>query len=53
MKIEKNGNTVTITVDLDKNPKPSSTGKSLIVFTSHGFQWVEDLGVNLTIIRHR
>jgi hypothetical protein len=53
MKVEKNGNTVTITIELDKNPKPSSTGKSLIAYTSHGFQWIEDLGLNLTIIKHR
>jgi hypothetical protein len=53
MKVERKGNTVIITVELEKNPKPSSTGKSLVLYTSHGFKWTEDLGINLTIIKSR
>ena len=37
MKVEKKGNELVITIPL-KNPKPSSTGKTLIVCTSGGVQ---------------
>jgi len=51
--IKRAGNKLTLTVELTDNPKPSSTGKSLILYTSHGFQWEEDIAINLTVIKRR
>ena len=53
MDIKREGNKLTLTVELTDDPKPSSTGKSLILFTSHGFQWEDDIAVNLTVIKKR
>jgi len=54
MKVKREGNKVTIEVELNTtNPPPSSTGKSLILFTSHGYQWHQDIAINLTIIKKR
>jgi len=53
MKVERVGNKVTITVDLTDKPRLSSTGKSYILYTSHGFQWIEGIGINLTIIKSK
>ena len=51
--VKKEGNTMTITIELSEDPKPSSTGKTLILFTSHGFQWEGDAGINLTVVKKR
>ena len=53
MQVKKDGNKVVITLDLFKEPYTSSTGKSTILFTSKGFQWVEGIGINLTIIKSK
>jgi len=44
---------LTITVDLAKNFGPSTTGKTLIVANSHGFQPLPDVPekINLTVCR--
>jgi len=54
MKVQKDGNKLIIEVELNENnPPPSSTGKSLILFTSHGFKWHENCGINLTVIKSK
>ena len=51
MDIKLDGQKFTITGELEA-PRPSSTGKSLIVYTSGGFVLTADgLRVNLTIIK--
>jgi len=45
MKVEKQGNTLTIKVQLDAKGRPSSTGKSTILFTSHGYAWMHALHI--------
>lgn len=52
MDIKKEGDTVTITAKLD-NGVTSSTGKSTILFSSHGFQWAQGLGINLIVIQSK
>ncbi len=44
---------MTVTVDLSKNFGPSSTGKTIIVANSHGFQPINgsDERLNLTVTR--
>lgn len=46
------GNKLTITIALEdeKKARPSSTGKSKILFTTGGFARVEGVRVNLTVI---
>jgi hypothetical protein len=39
MEVKKNGNKLVITIALEK-PKPSKSGKSLVVCSSHGVQQV-------------
>lgn len=52
MQVERKGNQLTITVPLDPKGKPSSTGKSIILYTSGGFLRIEDdLAINLTVIK--
>jgi len=53
MQVKKEGNQIVITIDLFKEPYTSSTGKSIILYTSKGFQWVEGMGINLTIIKSK
>jgi len=53
MTVKQQGNTITITIQLFKEPYPSSTGKSIILYTSKGFQWHNGIGVNLTIIKSK
>ena len=53
MNVKQEADTVTITVKLFKKPYPSSTGKSIILYTSKGFQWHNEIGINLTIIKSK
>ena len=53
MEIKKDGDKLTIVVDLDPKGHPSSTGKTTILFSSRGFQWEQDLGINLTIVKSK
>lgn len=46
MKITIEGNVATIVVPINPNPPPSSTGKSLILFSSHGFVKPHDVLFN-------
>ncbi|MCX5976595.1 MAG: hypothetical protein NTV33_07145 [Coprothermobacterota bacterium] len=49
----KDGN-LYIVIELDvKKQKPSSTGKTLVVATTGGFQAVGDVKVNLTVTRSK
>ena len=38
MKAEIKGNQLIITIDIDKNPKPSQSGKTLLLASTGGFQ---------------
>ncbi len=52
MQITKKGNTLTITCELQP-PRPSSTGKTNILFTTGGFTPVQGengMKVNLTVV---
>lgn len=53
MKTRREGNKLTIEVELDPKGRPSSTGKSLVVYSSQGFVPIEggDMRINLTIIK--
>lgn len=53
LKVSKEGNKLTIVVDLAADPQPSKSGKSLIYYTSGGFVYSDKLGVgiNLTILK--
>jgi hypothetical protein len=53
LNVKREGNKVTITIELFKEPYTSSTGKSTILYTSKGYQWQEGLGINLTIIKSK
>jgi len=53
LNVKREANKVTITIELFKEPYPSSTGKSIILYTSKGYQWQEGLGINLTIIKSK
>ena len=53
LNMKREGNKVTITIELFKEPYTSSTGKSTILYTSKGYQWQEGLGINLTIIKSK
>jgi hypothetical protein len=50
LEVRRESNKITISVELFKKPYLSSTKKSMILFSSKGFQWFEDIAVNLTII---
>lgn len=58
MQVTLEGNELTIKVKLLDSPRPSSTGKSLILFTSGGFKWQGEKGtpdnyaINLTVIKN-
>lgn len=52
MEVKKEGNKVTITIELQP-PRPSSTGKTTILYTSKGFRWLEGMGINLTILKSK
>jgi len=52
MNVAKEGNKVVITVELGEG-YISSSGKSTILYTSHGFQWDQGIGVNLTILKSK
>jgi len=49
MMVVRKGSKLTITVLLDEKGKPSSTGKSTILYSSGGFQWPEGAGVGISI----
>jgi hypothetical protein len=53
LNVKREGNKVTITVELFTQPYTSSTGKSTILYTSKGYQWIENMGINLTIIKSK
>jgi hypothetical protein len=33
------------------NPAPSNSGRSNVIFTSHGFKWLKGYGFNITVIK--
>lgn len=46
------GDVLTLKVKLNVDtPRESSTGKSYILYTSHGFQFINGVGINLTVIQ--
>ena len=52
VEIKKNGNILTLTVDLSKNSGPSKSGKSIIIASSEGNQVIDPekkiyLGLNV------
>lgn len=49
-KLEVKGNKVTIEFDPDSTTR-SKSGKSVILATSHGFLFREDVGINYNIIK--
>lgn len=51
MEVKKDGNKLTITVELADKPELSSSGKSLVLFTTHGFVLAEGVRINLNIIK--
>jgi len=53
LNVKREGNKVTLTVELFAQPYTSSTGKSTILYTSKGYQWIENMGINLTIIKSK
>ena len=56
MEAKVEGDKLTITIPLAKTPRPSSTGKSLVLFSTEGFIPVGDGGdmrVNINVIRPR
>lgn len=54
MKVKKDWNKLTIMVELnEEDPPPSSAGKSRILLTSHGFKWIESVGINFTVIKSK
>ena len=55
MEITRDGDKMIISFDLSKDPRTSSTGKSLLLYTSHGFQWIDkkEIGVSLTVIKKK
>jgi len=44
MEVKKDGQKVTIAVELEKQGYPSCTGKTTVLFTSGGFCWVQGMG---------
>ena len=38
MNVEQKGNKIVITIDAEKKPSPSASGKTLVVASSHGNQ---------------
>lgn len=52
MNVKREGNRLTIEVELDPKGRPSSTGRSMVVYSSGGFVPIENgLKVNLTVIK--
>ena len=54
IKLSKKGKILTITVDLEAEGRPSTSGKSLIIATSKGSQLIEgtdDLFMGLNILK--
>jgi len=49
MKAELKGRRLTIVVELNKEGRPSSTGKSILLYSSGGFQWPEGLGLGISV----
>ena len=50
--VDLQGDTMVLTLKANlQNPPLSSSGKSHIVFTTHGFVWHNGLGYNITICR--
>ena len=45
-------NKLTIELDLDSK-QMSKSGKTLILATSSGFQWEDDIGISYNIIRRK
>lgn len=52
MDVKRNGDKLTITVTLDSKGYPSAKG-NMVIYTSHGFQWFEDVGISLNIIKSK
>jgi len=54
VKTQLNGKKLTIELELSSNPQPSSTGKTLIVYSSGGFAAIDGgYKINITIITPR
>ena len=55
MEVKVEGDKLIITIPLAKTPRPSSTGKSLVLFSTEGFIPVGDgdMRVNINVIRPR
>lgn len=54
IKISKTGSHVIIEVDINEvNPPDSGSGRSKVVFTSHGWKFAEGIGINLNIIKSK
>ena len=52
--IKKKGNKITIVVEIDEKGRPSSTGKSTILYTTGGYSRIEgDIGISMTVIRYK
>ena len=53
VQVETKGDTMTITIDVSKAAReaaqPSSTGKSRVLATTHGFTRFGDVGVSLNV----
>jgi len=54
MEVKVTGNKMVLTIELESG-RPSASGKTLVVFTTGGFQQVAgtDMKVNLTVIKPR
>lgn len=46
------GNKLIIDLDLDSK-QPTSSGKTIMLATSSGFQWVGDIGISYNIVRKK
>jgi len=53
MKIIKNGNKLTLEIELDPTGKPSSTGKTTILYSSGGFKYEQGIGVSVNVVKSK
>lgn len=54
MKLEREGNILKIEIELGEG-RPSSTGKTTVLYSSGGFQWNSEkgVGINLTVCKSK